>query len=279
MSQEEPSDLAPLIEEIRSRPLAEAASTGSLALINVVPFAGGAIATVLGEFATNRRFEKVCDVLSDLSSRLEKADADPEEHLSKDEIVEVVYETLQAAATASSEEKLEALKNGLGYFFLSPDPFERKQIYLEVLRRITSMELRLLPHVYGGGDPHIIKRGGPEADLAGTAITTALAGVWVPVMNDKGCDRPTLQECLADDLGVTQGDLGGAARLLDGKGLATLGLNLGRSDCKVVEWQEQSLHFVPSTHGGMLAPEVGDTPLEASRTEFGKDFLEFCRIG
>ena len=44
---EELTSLVPLIEEIRSRPVEGAAKTGSLALINLVPFAGGAVAAVI----------------------------------------------------------------------------------------------------------------------------------------------------------------------------------------------------------------------------------------
>jgi len=88
--------------------------TGAVALVSLIPYAGGAIAAVIGKIATRRKFEKVCDVLSDLNSRLEANKVDPEQHLSKDQIIEVVHETLQTAAVTSDKRKLEALKRGLG---------------------------------------------------------------------------------------------------------------------------------------------------------------------
>ena len=277
---EESTSLVPLIEEIRSRPVEGAAKTGSLALINLVPFAGGAVAAVIHDFATNRSFEKVCDVLAHLNSRLEAADADPEAHLSKDQIIEVVYETLQTATTASDQEKIEALKNGLGYAFLSPDPFERKQIYLQVLRPTTSLELRLLALVYDRADPHLVKLGGQSTGVGDLTTTAghlmATAGSWEPLESKTDCGRGTLLEELAEDVSVRKGDLEGAARLLDGKGLTTLGPNLDRSDCKVLKWQQAGSSFavVPNA---LLINQIHDTPLEASRTDFGKAFLDFCR--
>ena len=108
-----------------------------------------------------RRFEKVCDVLSDLNARLETRGGDPERHLSKDQIIEVVHETLQTASTASDEKKIQALKNGLAYAFLSHDSFDRKQLFLQILRGCTSIELLLLPVLYSAVDPYVVREGSP----------------------------------------------------------------------------------------------------------------------
>lgn len=98
---ESAEDIRPLIAAIRTHTKGDKATTGTIALINVIPYAGGAVASIIGEIAVHRRFEKVCDVLSDLNAKLGEQGANPEQHLSKDQIVEVVHETLQTVTTAS----------------------------------------------------------------------------------------------------------------------------------------------------------------------------------
>ncbi len=100
---------------------------------------------------------KVSDVLSDLNARLKEQGTHPEQQLSKDQIIEVVHETLQTVTTTSDIKKIEALKQGLGYAFLSDDSFERKQLLLHVLRGCTSIELAILPALYEGEDPYVVR--------------------------------------------------------------------------------------------------------------------------
>lgn len=114
-----------LITSIKTRSEGAEDASRAIHLIRLIPYAGGVIGSYISENANQRRFEKTCDVLSDLDARLEEHGSDPELHLSKDQIIEVVHETLQTALTASDEKKIEALKEGLGYAFLSDDTFER----------------------------------------------------------------------------------------------------------------------------------------------------------
>ncbi len=149
--------IQPLIDAIQHHGREEIATTGAIALINLIPYAGGAIASIVGEAASQRRFEKVCDVLSDLNTRLEAHGVEPEKHLSKDQIVEFVHETLHTVTTASDLEKIKALKNGLAYAFLAEDGFERKQLLLQVLRGCTSLELLALTELYDCTDPYVTR--------------------------------------------------------------------------------------------------------------------------
>lgn len=173
-------DIKPLIEEIRTLSVTEKMKAGAVALLNVIPYAGGAVASVIGEIAAQRKFEKVCDVLSDLNAKLESHQVEPERHLSKDQIIEVVHETLQTAATTSDEQKIAALKNGLGYAFLAHDSFERKQLLLQVLRNCTSLELAVLPAVYDSSDPYIVREGHPPLEPATPqyGVLTAASSVF-----------------------------------------------------------------------------------------------------
>lgn len=273
----QPGNVEKLIREIKALTVAEKAKTGAVALLSAIPYAGGAVASVIGEIATHRKFEKVCDVLSDLNSKLEDHQADPERHLSKDQIIEVVHETLQTVSTASDDYKIAALKNGLAYSFLSEDAFERKQLFLQVLRTSTSLELGILGVVYGPLDPYIVEQGPPPppvdpGGLRGTAVltSTAYAGHWKPVVNTGECGQPMLLTLLAGRIRSDESTTQAVARLLDGKGLSSLGDNLQRRDCKTVSWS-------PALAGnqGIEHLMVRPTPLEASRTKFGDDFMQF----
>lgn len=269
-------NIEPLIQEIRTLSVAEKAKTGALALLNIIPYAGGVVASVVGEYANYRKAEKVCDVLSDLNSKRD-------------------------------ERKIEALKNGLGYAFLADDSFERKQLLLQTLRSCTSMEILVLAALYDASDPYIVRKGGPppsrpfpksytpglgavpysdfstsEGFASSYLDTITSQGDWKPIGNSNSCGQPTLLKFLADQVHFEERDVDGALRLLDGKGLASAGANLNRSDCKVLKWTPSSPNGIYRTITASDAVlyatgEVRATPLEASRTDFGRGFLSFCR--
>ncbi|HUT13277.1 MAG TPA: hypothetical protein VMW24_25165 [Sedimentisphaerales bacterium] len=283
-------EIKPLIEEIRSLTLSDKVKTGTLALFNLIPYAGGVIASVIGECASHRKREKICDVLSDLNARLEASKVDPRQHLSEDQIIELVHETLQTASVTSDKLKLDALKRGLGYAFTNEDTFECKQVFLQVLRTCTSLELVLLSAIYESTDPYIIREGQPAAEPAmgsynrSFVSTIVSQGKWQPKEN-RNCDQPPLLKFLADRINSDEGATEGAARLLDGKGLTNCGPNLLRQDCIVLSWVPYSATtiFRSATATGTLtltsSPEVQPSPLEASQTQFGQSFLRFCQHG
>ena len=169
------NEIQPLIDAIQHHGQEEIATTGAIALINLIPYAGGAIASIVGEVASQRRFEKVCDVLSDLNTRLEAHGTEPEKHLSKDQIVEVVRETLQTVTTASDQKKIDALKNGLAYAFLANDGFDRKQLLLHVLRGCTSLELIALAELYDAVDPFVTRE--PRGPIDPFAVRLTGSGI------------------------------------------------------------------------------------------------------
>lgn len=224
------NDTEALITSIKTRSEGEEDASQAIHLIRLIPYAGGVIASIISENASRRRIEKVGDVLSNLNAKLEQRGTDPERHLSKDQIIEVVHETLQTVTTASDIKKIEALKQGLGYAFLSDDSFERKQLLLHVLRGCTSIELAILPAMYQGEDPYVVRERPsrdlfPEPSLIHNWMSTNSQsqlpkGHWVSFGNRKECGKESLLTFLAKQIAVDEGATEGALRLLDGKGLA-----------------------------------------------------------
>lgn len=293
-----------LISLIETRGEAAEDAAGAITLIRMIPCVGGAIAGIISEKASQRRFEKVCDVLSDLNERIEKRGSDPERYLSKDQIIEVVHETLQTASTASDEKKIQALKNGLGYAVLSDDSFDRKQLFLQILRGCTSMELLLLPVLYGGADPYIVREGSAPttSPIPGWQELSTLTlnnlgfpansasggyvpqGDWKPFGNRENCGREPLLDFLSNSIGNDKAVTEGALRLLDSKGLSSAAPNFQRSDCKVLHWVDSNAGSLTllSTHGiGVHSSGIinsfkpNPTPLEDSQLDFGRNFLRF----
>ena len=77
-------DLAPVIEALAKPSVSEKARAATVAIFNIIPYAGGAVAAIIGEVATTKRIEKICKILSDLNSRLESQGIEPNKHLTED---------------------------------------------------------------------------------------------------------------------------------------------------------------------------------------------------
>ena len=283
------NDVQQLITTIKEHTTGDMLTTGAVTLLNLIPYAGGAIASVISEYATNRRFDKICDVLSDLNANLESQGTDPEKHLSKDQIIEVVHETLQTVTISSDQKKITYLKNGLGYAFLSDDTFERKQLFLQVLRGCTSIELAVLRALYNSNDPYLVYKDPPVSDQTNFQLGDSSSmiistdqympqGYWEPVANKDECGKEALLTFLAKQVGFDQAITESATQLLDSKSLSKSGQNLFRKDCKVLQWKQHSNIAVTAQIASFNTDNrVRSTPLEASRTKFGEDFLKFCK--
>ncbi|NQU68424.1 MAG: hypothetical protein HQ510_10820 [Candidatus Marinimicrobia bacterium] len=285
------SDIALIIDTLAKPPISEKARAATVALLNVIPYAGGAVAAIIGEVATSRRIERICDILSSLNSRLESQGIEPTEHLTEDQIIEVVHDTLNTASKTSNHTKLKMLKGGLSYTFLQPDSFERKQLYLEILRNATSIEISIVTWVYGQ-DPFVVHRGSPSSNVETTPDGIILnvrshldayqvlgtAGGWIPSGIEDCEDQHSLLSHISTALKCDEGTTIGGISLSDAKGLTNLGHNLANSGpCRILEWQDGSAGVMSVMHSGAITFETPkQTPVEASRTDFGKQFLDFC---
>lgn len=267
-----------LITRVVRRTGGDVASAGAEAMLNLIPYAGGAVASIIGDFASQRRVEKVCEVLSALNDGLRRHGMDADRHLAREQVVELVYETLHAVSVASDQAKIEALKAALVKAFVSPDAFYRKQFFLQLLRETTSVELMMLHALYDAPDPYIVGRGGPER----TADNTSPMHPHIPIgfwhTEGSGENRAGrslvnyLAACAKLDVPIAQS----ALLRLDGRGLSTAGQNLTRSDWKIVSWLPMPEEHIRSLKVATIGYELGKeiwSPLEASRTKLGEEFL------
>jgi hypothetical protein len=276
---EEHEAIDTLIHRVVQRTTPGVATSGAAAMLNLIPYAGGAVATILSEFASQRRIEKVCEVLSELNAALRRHGLSAETHLSRDQVVELVYETLQAASFASDQGKVDALKGALVHAFVSPQPFDRKQLFLQILRETTNVELIMLRVLYEAPDPFVVGRGGPERtpDNASPRHPNIPRGFWHTEGRAENKGGQSLLKYLAARATLDSAIVEAALRRLDGRGLASAGPNLDRSDWKIVSWLPMPEEHIRNLQTASIGYEAGKevrSPLEASRTKLGEEFLK-----
>ena len=266
------------IARIRGQRLAEPniqeAAVGVVA--GLIPFVGGALATILGEYASANKTERVCSMLSSLGDAIRLHHTDPEKHLTKDQIVEVVHDMTQASLTTSDQEKVRLLRNGLGYAFTSGDTFEDKQIFLTVLRSLTTHEIEILRKIYRTHDPYRIESGRPSAIVQASQVATILQGSWRNEGKESGSEGETLVRHLAGKKSGSELWVGAAVSQLDSKGLTAAVSHLSENHKVRFQWITGS--GVAGLSQNVFAPirshVSDDTPIEASRTEFGSKFVD-----
>jgi len=267
-----------LIERIGQTGAADVATSGAVALLNLVPYAGGAVAAILSEFVSQKRIERICEVLAALNAALRQRGLAADTYLSRDQVVELVYETVEAASFASDQRKVDALKGGLVHAFVSSTSFDRKQLFLQILRETTAFELSVLRVLYECPDPFVVGRGGPERTLenASPKHPNIPIGFWHTEGTEANKGGQSLLKYLATCATQDAEMVEAALRRLDGRGLANAAPNLERSDWKVVSWLAMPKEHVKKLKAASISHEAGKqvrSPLEASRTRLGEQFV------
>lgn len=175
-------EVARAVEKLRESPLRSRAETAILAVLNVIPYAGGSIASVLSAYSTEKKFERVFGTLDALSSAIKDTHTKVEEILTKDQVSELLDEALPQIATVSDDGKLRYLRTGLITSFTSKTlPYDTKHFFLTVLAGLTYLELRVLRVLYCDGDPYehvVYEQPDPPPDLseAGLRIACSFRG-------------------------------------------------------------------------------------------------------
>ena len=96
------NELTNVAKKIKEAAEPQIGSAAANVLLNLIPYAGGAVAAVIGEYGSQQRTKRICEILAALNAALEGSHKKPEERLSKDQSVELVHDTIQTAADAAS---------------------------------------------------------------------------------------------------------------------------------------------------------------------------------
>jgi hypothetical protein len=266
---DESDDIDRQLSDVRTMGAKGLLRVAATSLANLVPV-GGVLGSLLSEYASQRTTDKVCDIIEDLAQRLREHGEDPTKHLSKDEVVETVHQTLTYAAITSDADKLRFFKNGLAYTLIEGGPYGEKQILLDTLRNANAVELALLRELYVSADPYLSSEDG----LLPNPRESYLVDPWEVAAEERGGNLH-LGHLLAKRLGIQRGMVDAVARSLAGKGLAMMTSYLDDNYSVVVRRKAP---------GGMLAsvaraPRPSNprlTPVGQSRTDFGWRFVDFC---
>jgi hypothetical protein len=293
MSQEDGTELSALIKQIESGELPAFLNSGVMGLLAAIPCAGGTLATVITDFETKRRTEKICDALSFLQHKVTETRTKIEDVLTADQVNELLHKTLREIALSSEQKHIEYLKNALANSFTTTGtPFQEKRFYMAIVEQLTGIEIVLLESFYAMGDPFIIDIRKPvkTASFENTALRATvlptIQSVTLPIFQsamsnyeirfeDKRDVEPLLKR-LAQETGLSESIIPGIAGRLDGKGLCLLAPNLTSRRCKIRTERDYSATSVFTNAQETPSPDDG-TPVEKSRTKFGEDFLRFVR--
>jgi len=137
----------------------ECLQSTAIALINLMPLAGGTLSSFLSDHLNKRKLEKIIDALQNLQKQFEDRDARINTLLNEDQVGELLERHLVEISITSDNEKIEFLKNSLANSLMSEDiEFDEKEFYLQVLKDMTIAEIHVLKMLYGRGDPFVKKK-------------------------------------------------------------------------------------------------------------------------
>lgn len=154
MSDENTGNVEKLIGEIRQLAVPDISRTGTIALINLVPYAGGSIATVMAEFQSKTKVEKICDALALLDRKVKESGTKVEDILDQEQVVKLIHETIEKIALSSEEKHITYLKNALVSSFTNESiPYEQKKLYMSIVRA------QLTPGAFGQSGLKRLRRG------------------------------------------------------------------------------------------------------------------------
>lgn len=265
------------------------------ALLNFIPYAGGTLSLVLSEYRGRRNAKRIFGVLDELHEAIEGLSEEPQRILTPDQVVEVVHNTLEEIAKTSSEEKFGYLRNALVKAFTAEEiTYSQKQFYLATLKDMPLGELELMREIYISPDPFIQtlpQRGvsGVSNGLDNLRYVGRLNVFQLPPQYDIEYKEPDSGETLRDVLEhrlshLSEGALEGLIDSLDAKGLSRIRPHLEKRTVKIMTevYRDLSRIAFPVADRYVVPlqveePTPRETPIEASRTHFGEDFIRYIQ--
>lgn len=284
------------------------------ALLNIIPYAGGSLASILNNHMSEKKWQKILDAIELLEKTVKVNDIVIEKLLTEDQACELIEKHITEIAVSSDETKVEYLKNSLKNSFSSSSfQFEEKELFMNTLKTLTGLEIILLKQIYLTEDPFVEKtypqdltppvygyqNSFPDSDEplinAGAGTISGMTYVTMSKKYIKDSESyktggKSLEQYFKEKFQKEWSLLNGACSILDSKGLTTIKENLDNKVYKEIKMKLaegnplfinglMSSTFSPSfLNNGTILPVFGkdaQTPFEASQTDFGKKFIEY----
>jgi hypothetical protein len=293
-------------------PLRRRAETAISAALNAIPFAGGSLASLMGSYSTEKKFERVFETLDALSDSVRNSAKKVDDILTRDQVTELLNETLPRIAKASGDDRIRFLRTGLiNSFTTDALAYDTKHLFLTMVGDLSYVELKVLRSIYCTPDPYEhMERREPlvqrptEPDAAASSIV--YSGLLVEAQGhmegratlidqfarcfkewrDDGA-KPALADQLAKDIGQSPEIVRLVSGRLDASGLTCLLPALSHRHYRVFEvtkkpWSLAAgvVYSSSATLNTAVAirtdTRYSHTPPEEARTELGRRLVDFA---
>ncbi len=253
-------------------------------LLNLIPYAGGTLGSILNAHMTNKRFSKIHDTIKYLADEIEGHKTQVDKILKEDQAIELLEKTLSEIAKTSNEMKVSHLRNLLVNSYLKDESsFETKEFYLNLMLGLSIGEILLFQAVYYTLDPCVesiypSEHYGSQNNLITANYVDPMAQYAEGEITFVKGEKTLLERLKPVFEGHASGMLDSAAFLLDSKGLTYIRDNLNDTRVKriqMVKGQPFTTSIRQSHIADSLISELA--PIEKSRTEVGLDFVKYIR--
>lgn len=265
---------------------------GVQALLNLIPFAGGTLSSILSEYRSRRTTKRIFDTISELRETIEDLGTEKQNILNPDEVIEIMHNALEEIAKTSSEEKLRYLRNCLTKSFTAAEiAYSQKELYLSMLIGLSLGELDLLKEIYLSSDTFVQtypKKEPSSQHFFDPNVVHMNISHW-PKQYKMEYKEPstgeTLQEVLQKRLKhISKGTLEGLIDILDARGLSKIRPNLSKRTIKIMTETNSEINQLITNVSRIDAASIRTsiekpiaTPIEASRTQFGEAFIQYIQ--
>jgi hypothetical protein len=270
-------------------------------LLGIIPYAGGPLSTIFGNYLQNEKFKRLIVAVDHLAKKVAVNDHVLDQLLTESQVCELLEKHLLEIGITADETKQEYLKNSLVNGFTSVnEDFNTKEIFLSLLKNLTVIEILLLKEIYLLDDPFVdqkfpIKLGAGVHSSGGGLFSHGDTGFISSIkqVNAETSYLPgettymkggwTLEEHFDRKFGDKWSVLKGACYLLDGKGLSSVVKQLKSNVRKIVEMrpanEANSIAFLGGAMrvgtSGLLISLEQASAIEGSRTSLGSQFIKY----
>jgi hypothetical protein len=268
------------IQKVREFTKNEKVLVGMQSLLSAIPYAGGPLSCILSEYRSRRNAERVFDAMIELKKAIDGLSDKDRNILSKDEVVEIIHGTLEEISKTTNEEKLRYLRNSMIKAFTEKEVvYSQKQFFLSILRDLTLGEIELIREIYLCSDPFIQIIPLTTSNISKFSSYEAYIPTKYEIRYEESAISQTLKKVLKQRLNhFSEGVLEGLIDSLDAKGLSRIRPNLEKNTVKIMTevYYDPRIVSISTAENYMIYDkQPKETPIEASQTQFGKDFIKY----